>query len=140
MAEAMSERVRDGHEMVRLMSPSLVPGRFAFVTAASDAECARLLPHARGMFREAEGTSLIVEADDMSSDAFRQITLDVPSALDGVGLTAAVAAELAGQNIPCNVVAANHHDHVFVPEHLAEAALSALIRLSRDAAREEPEE
>jgi hypothetical protein len=41
-------------------------------------------------------------------------------------LTAAVSGELARQNIPCNMVAAYHHDHVFVPSAMAERALQAL--------------
>jgi hypothetical protein len=44
------------------------------------------------------------------------LTLRVHSALDGVGLTAAVASALAEIGIPCNMVAAFHHDHAFVPE------------------------
>jgi hypothetical protein len=56
----------------------------------------------------------------------RRITLTVHSALDGIGLTAAVSAELTAAGIPCNVVAALHHDHVFVPAAQAEAALAAL--------------
>ncbi|WP_367718742.1 ACT domain-containing protein [Nitratireductor sp. GISD-1A_MAKvit] len=56
----------------------------------------------------------------------RRITLNVFSALDGVGLTAGVATALAEKNIPCNVIAAFHHDHVFVPEKLADMALSVL--------------
>jgi hypothetical protein len=59
----------------------------------------------------------------------RQITLRVHSALDGVGLTAAVASALSDAGIPCNMVAAFHHDHVFVPSSLAAAALDALRKL-----------
>ena len=54
------------------------------------------------------------------------LTLTVHSALDGVGLTAAVATALAGAGIPANMIAGYHHDHVFVPEHQAEAALACL--------------
>lgn len=60
----------------------------------------------------------------------RQITLDVHSALDGVGLTAAVASALSDHGIACNVVAAHHHDHVFVPEAWAEEALTVLRDLA----------
>ena len=55
-----------------------------------------------------------------------RITLDVNSALDGVGLTAAVAQALAARGIAANVVAGFHHDHVFVPAAQGEAALAAL--------------
>jgi SAM-dependent methyltransferase len=62
------------------------------------------------------------------------LTLTVPSALDGVGLTAAVAAALAARGIPANVVAALRHDHVFVPEAMAGAALDALHARAAEAA------
>jgi hypothetical protein len=61
----------------------------------------------------------------------RCITLNVYSALDGVGLTAAVATVLGDADIPCNMVAAFHHDHVFVPADMAERALAVLVELQR---------
>ena len=63
----------------------------------------------------------------------RQIELTVNSALDGVGLTAAVASALAAEGVPCNVVAAFHHDHIFVPAAKAEMAL-AVVKALQDAA------
>ncbi|RYH11099.1 ACT domain-containing protein [Tropicimonas sp. IMCC6043] len=129
----MTSRVRDGQEMIRQMAPKLLPGRFVFRTISDPDEAARLLPLAQASFREAEGLSLILEARPEDRDAFRQITLEVHSALDGVGLSAAVTSELAAREIPVNLVAANHHDHIFVPEHLAEFACDALLRFSRAA-------
>jgi uncharacterized protein len=68
------------------------------------------------MFVEDEGVSRRpCRATPEDPLAMRQITLDVHSALDGVGLTAAVAVALAAEGIPCNMIAAHHHDHVFVP-------------------------
>jgi hypothetical protein len=84
---------------------------------------------------EAEGRSFILpvaEAEALGFDCsipMRQITLMVNSALDGVGLTAAVSGELARLNIPCNMVAAHHHDHVFVPGEMADRALAALSEM-----------
>jgi uncharacterized protein len=66
----------------------------------------------------------------------RQITLTVHSALDGVGLTAAVASALAAEGIACNMVAARHHDHVFVPEAQAQRALAVLERLAMRGGRQ----
>ncbi len=63
----------------------------------------------------------------------RRIELGVTSALDGVGLTAAVASALAGAGIPCNVVTAFHHDHVFVPSGMAARALAVLQALQQQA-------
>jgi hypothetical protein len=62
-----------------------------------------------------------------------KITLQVYSDLEGVGLTAAVATALAEAGIPCNVVAALHHDHLFVPETQGAAALRCLAALARAA-------
>ncbi|WP_424974065.1 ACT domain-containing protein [Dinoroseobacter sp. S124A] len=118
--------VRDGAEMVRLMSPRLCDGVYGFV-AATDLAVAE---DALGWFREEEGVSVIRPVPAGTPDAMRQITLDVHSALDGVGLTAAVSTALAAANIPCNMVAALHHDHVFVPEADAPRALQILQQLS----------
>ncbi|MBC2835185.1 ACT domain-containing protein [Paragemmobacter straminiformis] len=126
----MAGVVRDGRAMVAGMSPLLVEGRFAFVTGAPG-----LLAVALAMFREAEGMSLIVPAAHApEAVAMRCITLQVQSALDGVGLTAAVATALAAEGIACNMVAAHHHDHVFVPEESAARAVEVLLALQARAA------
>ena len=57
------------------------------------------------------------------------------SALDAVGLTAVVAAALADDGIPANVVAGFHHDHVFVPVDRGRAAMLVLAALSKDGRR-----
>lgn len=115
--------------MIAGMSPRLRPEGYAFVTGQD-----HLAPQALASFRETEGLSLILPAA-LAPDApvMRLITLEVHSALDGVGLTAAVATALAAQGIPCNMVAAFHHDHVFVPEAQAEAALATLLALQAGA-------
>ena len=60
----------------------------------------------------------------------RWITLDVHSALDAVGLTAAFATALAAAGISCNVLAGYHHDHVLVDTDRASEAVSVLERLA----------
>jgi hypothetical protein len=59
------------------------------------------------------------------------ITLQVHSALDAVGLTAAVSSALADAGIACNVVAGYHHDHLFVPYERGEEAVAILTALAR---------
>lgn len=126
------EPVRDGQAMVAGMRPELRPGRWVF--AAS--EDAGLIAQALGSFREAEGLSLILPVEVAGGaglpvePVMRQITLGVFSALDGVGLTAAVASALAERGIACNMVAALRHDHAFVPEDRAEEAVGILRALS----------
>jgi hypothetical protein len=61
------------------------------------------------------------------------LTLDMNSALDVVGLTAAVSTALAAAGIPCNVLAGYHHDHLLVPETEADRAVTVLKELSRGA-------
>lgn len=136
----MAIPVRGAKEMLAGMSPGLVEGDYVFCSTEDAGLADRARTHAIGWFKESEGMSLILPLTDARSLGFncaspmRQITLSVYSALDGVGLTAAVAAALAEQGIPCNMVAAFHHDHVFVPRDLAEQALHLLQALQRRAA------
>lgn len=123
--------------MIASMRPELKSGRYVFC-AADDRDWALLQPLA--MFREAEGVSLILERDAAAAAGFpveatmALITLNVYSALDGVGLTAAVSGALAAAGIACNMVAALRHDHVFVPADEAAAAMAILLDLQAKAA------
>ncbi|WP_297511700.1 ACT domain-containing protein [uncultured Caulobacter sp.] len=132
----MTQVVRDAREMVAGMTPDLKSGAYVFC-AAGDRDWAALAPLA--MFREAEGVSLILERDAARTAGFpvdapmAMITLNVYSALDGVGLTAAVATALAKVGIACNMVAALNHDHVFVPLARADEALATLLALQASA-------
>ncbi len=83
-------------------------------------------------FEEAEGTSVIAPLDELDAlgldpaGSWALITLGFESRLDGIGLTAKVSRALADEKIPCNVVAAFHHDHLFVPWNRRAKALSIL--------------
>lgn len=135
----MTEPVKDRRAMIAGMSPELCEGRFVFCTAGQVQGAATLIAAARAMFREEEGLSLLLPVEvaqvhGLPADLpMRQITLTVYSSLEGVGLTAAVAAALAEEGIPCNMIAATLHDHVFVPETLAQRALEKLVTLARGA-------
>ena len=131
--------VRDTKDMIKDMAPVRDPETWHFCTTDDRDLAERARPHALAVFGEDEGTSLILP-DEVARDLgfavempMSRITLSVHSALDGVGLTAAVASALAEAHIPCNVVAAYHHDHVFVPEELAEGAMSILQNVAREA-------
>ena len=124
--------VFDSSLMIAGMNPVRAPGLWAFRTVSEQELMA--LTNVQAMFREAEGISVLVPAED-GEDAMAQITLQVFSDLNGVGLTAAVSATLAEADIPCNVIAATLHDHVFVPEDRVEEALTLLrARAKREAA------
>ena len=125
--------VSDTRAMIAGMAPELDPRRWAFVAVTPD-RAPELLGAALGTFRESEGVSAIVPADVADGQpAFARIVLTVQSDLEGVGLTAAVAGALAGSGIACNVVAALHHDHLFVPADRASEALSVLQALAASA-------
>ncbi len=121
--------------MVANLRPRLEPGDCVFCTTSDAALAQAAQSAALGLFHEAEGVSLILPRETAEKLGFpdglsmRRIVLTVHSALDAVGLTAAVASALAAEDIPCNVVAAFHHDHVFVPAGSAERALAILIEL-----------
>ena len=59
------------------------------------------------------------------------ITLRVHSALDAVGLTAAISTALADAGLSCNVIAGYHPDHLLVPADRAPDAIAVLSELSR---------
>lgn len=126
-----------GADMIANMTPELKSRMYVFVTINDRARIASLTAEAIGTFHEEEGMSLILPLEvarksSLNTDQpMRCITLNVYSALDGVGLTAAVATALGDADIPCNMVAAFHHDHVFVPADMAECALAVLVELQR---------
>ena len=127
----------DLDQLLAHLEPSLREGEYVFITVDDDTMTDELQPLAT--FVEDEGRSLIVERERAEAaglpvdGVFRCITLTVRSSLDAVGLTAAVAGVLAEAGISANVVAAFHHDHVFVPAADAERALSVLRGLQQRA-------
>jgi len=109
-----------------------VPYGFALIPPGQ-ALPAGLAPFA--LIRETEGLTAIGTLDDLASagitpvSQWARITMMVHSALEAVGMTAAMAGALAQAGIAANVVAAIHHDHLFVPwprRHDAVVALQAL--------------
>lgn len=118
--------------MIAGMTPELQEGVFAFVHWPKG----KAWPEGTvASYIEPEGLSLIVPIHQApaGSTAMCCITLQVHSALDGVGLTAAVSTALATEGIPANVVAGYHHDHIYVPEEVSSRAMIALQRLQREA-------
>ena len=93
------------------------------------------------VFREREGTTLIVPEDEASggrpgraSFRCRMITLNIHSSLEAVGFLAAITARLAAAGMGVNPVSAFYHDHLFVPADRAEEAMELLRRLAEDSA------
>ncbi|HSF11576.1 MAG TPA: ACT domain-containing protein [Erythrobacter sp.] len=115
--------VSDLAGMLAGMAPALDAREWRFIVTDGAAP-----PDAFALIREDEGTTAIVPGE---GGGFARITLQVHSALDGVGLTAAVATALAQAGIACNVVAGYHHDHLFVPWDRRDEALALLQRLAQ---------
>jgi len=127
--------VKGTRKMIASMTPVLQPGVFVFCSTLHNQDSAAAASFARASFAEDEGLSLILAKADadrlgLTYEAeMRQITLMVFSSVTGVGLTAAVATELAREKIPANIVAATQHDHIFVPAKKAEKAMDLLREL-----------
>ncbi|EJN6826505.1 ACT domain-containing protein [Vibrio cidicii] len=121
--------------LLKSMSPKLLDGEYVFCCVDGPlADYLRLEPMAT--FREQEGLTLVVPRDKAElgglrfDGIFRLITLTVHSSLQAVGLTAAFASQLAKHGISANVIAGYYHDHIFVPQEKAHAALQALESLA----------
>jgi hypothetical protein len=84
------------------------------------------------IFVEQEGPTVILRADEdtVVDNRWVWLELSVYSDLQAVGFLAKVAEVLAAADMPCNAVAAFHHDHIFVPEAKAKAAIAALEALA----------
>ncbi len=130
---------RDLATLLATLDPELHPGRYVFALAsgASVPPAADLV----AMVREEEGVTLVLAREDADraglayDGAMEWITLRAHSALDAVGLTAAVSTALAVAGLSANVIAGLHHDHVFVPADQGEQALAVLRMLSAASSR-----
>ena len=128
----------DLRKLLAKMQPELLRGEFVFCSV-SPIRFTQLDFHPLGVFREAEGITLIVErsiADDEDLDytfVARMITLNIHSSLEAVGFLAAITSKLAWAGISVNTISAMYHDHLFVPTDRAEDALALLVELSLDA-------
>lgn len=122
--------------LLKNINPVLSAGEFVFcvIEQGSYGDLRELNPV--GSFLEDEGLTLILQRSVAEKHglhfecAFKKITLQVHSSLQAVGLTERVASALAQKGISANVVAAYHHDHIFVPVDRAQEALQALSLLS----------
>lgn len=125
--------VKDTKAMIAGMTPVLTDGLWVYCCENDVATANARANDAFAVVRETEGVTLILRDSMASSYGYeatvkmRLITLNVFSDLEGVGLTAAVAQALTDASISCNVVAAFHHDHIFVPEADAERAKETLV-------------
>ncbi len=122
--------------LLRGLAPRLHPGAYVFTSVPGE------VPEGADpvvVVREEEGTALVLARE--RADALglpygyvaAWITLQIHSALEAVGLTAAVSRALTDAGISANVVAGLVHDHVFVPHERSHDALAVLEALARTA-------
>lgn len=89
-----------------------------------------------GLFHEDEGLTVIAPAADLAVagvealTGLARLTMTVQSSLEAVGMTAAMATALTRAGISANVVAAYHHDHIFVPWERRDEAVAVLRGLA----------
>ncbi|MCZ4125039.1 ACT domain-containing protein [Streptomyces sp. H39-S7] len=132
---------RDLRKLLSGMRPELNSGRYVF-TSVDGALPPGVTPVVT--VAEEEGLTLVTRQQDADAAGLAYdyvagwITLRIQSALDAVGLTAAVAHELATVGLSCNVVAGFHHDHLFVPHERAGEAVAVLEELAQRSARWTP--
>ncbi|MFJ2091165.1 ACT domain-containing protein [Streptomyces sp. NPDC087901] len=118
------------------LRPELNPGRYVYATAPDGVVPDGTAPVV--VVREAEGLTLVLPEAEAAAAGLPcsftagWITLRVHSALEAVGLTAAVSLALTDAGISCNVVAAFHHDHLFVPYDRAAEAVAVLETLAAE--------
>lgn len=120
--------------LLQSMQPLLQEGEYVFVTLADADHISRKDTLAE--FKEEEGITLVLEKSKAEVYGLNYdfvaawISLQVHSALEAVGLTAAFSNALAQHHISCNVIAAYHHDHIFVDIKDAQKAMEVLKKLS----------
>jgi hypothetical protein len=124
----------DLNKILKSLKPKLNSGDFVFCVIDDLAQISQA--DIISTFKEEEGVTVIIKkelADQLKlkySFVAAWITLTVHSSLEAVGLTSAFSAALSNERISCNVVAAFHHDHIFVNKNDAEKAVDILNSLS----------
>ena len=122
----------DLDEMLATLSIARRPEPYTLVTVDEPVE---LGGGVAALLAEDEGTTVVVACTEAERRGWPVgfvavwLTVEVHSALEAVGLTAAMSAALAERGIPCNVLAGHFHDHLLVPAERAQDAVDALESL-----------
>ena len=119
----------DLDEMLRTLTVTVRTERYTFVSVDAAPPIGDGI---EAVVRETEGDTLVVTVERAEAEGWpvdfvaAWVTLDVHSALEAVGLTAAFSAALRVVAIPCNVIAGVHHDHLLVPADRVDEAVAVL--------------
>lgn len=122
--------------LIRNMEPVLHDGEYVFVTTQNVETIPRNITVCE--MKEKEGTTLVLSKSDADSYGLEYsfvsawITLNIHSALEAVGLTAAFSTALGNHDISCNVIAGFYHDHIFVSTDDKERAIQVLKTMSEN--------
>ena len=125
---------KDLEKLLKTMKPKHIAGDYVFCVI--DAIDAVDLDKIIMLFKEDEGITIIIKKEWADSLQLQYtlivswITLTVHSSLEAVGLTASFSTALSENGISCNVVAANYHDHIFVPKKDTQKAMAILNKFS----------
>lgn len=125
----------DLQKLLQNLNPELNEGAYVFCTLGS--KDTSVIPEGTiGWFHEHEGITVVLPISQANkldlpyAVVFAWITLRVHSSLEAVGLTAVVSQALSHAGISCNIIAANYHDHLFIPLESAHRALEILHNLT----------
>ena len=122
--------------LITNMEPILNEGEYVFVSVQNMDVIPQ--PMVISTMKEKEGTTVVLSRKDAESLGFEVdfvaawITLNIHSALDAVGLTAAFASVLGKHDISCNVIAGFYHDHIFVHVDDRDKAMKVLWDMTKE--------
>lgn len=129
----------DLSRLLATLEPTARSGEYVMVTLSSAPDVV-----VDALIRETEGVTVIARREVADEQGWEYefvaawLTLQVHSALEAVGLTAAVSTVLAAEGIPANMLAGFFHDHVLVPVDRRDDALRALTDLSARGVSDRP--
>ena len=131
----MTKGITDLQQLIRDMEPVLNEGEYVFASVPDITKIPRAVTICE--MREKEGMTVVLakkEAEKLGLPfefVAAWITLNIHSALEAVGLTAAFATALGKNNISANVIAGYYHDHIFVDTKDAEKAMQVLRGMTK---------
>jgi len=121
--------------LIANMEPILNEGEYVFASVENAESIPREITICE--VKEREGTTVVLSKENAERYGLEfefvatWITLNVHSALEAVGLTAAFATELGNHNISCNVIAGYYHDHIFVDRKDGDKAMKVLLEMTQ---------
>ena len=131
----MTKGITNLQQLIRNMEPVLNQGEYVFASVLDITKIPRAVTICE--MREKEGMTVVLakkEAEKLGLPfefVAAWITLNIHSALEAVGLTAAFATALGKNNISANVIAGYYHDHIFVDTKDAEKAMQVLRGMTK---------